>query len=118
MTPFPSIPTRPMKRTLFAVLAMALSLAACQEGNAGRDPDATEPAGTRPAPTAQTQASPQTGPNTPEANAAEALPEGGSTTQGRNYSDCMAEAASKAKSDGEREVMERPCRTLPGAPGQ
>lgn len=111
-----------MKPTLIraALLVAALLLAACQEGNAGRDPDATEPAGTRPAPTTQTQASPQTGPNTPEANAAEALPEGGTTgtPAGRTYSDCMAEAASKATSDAERGVLERPCRNLPGAPAQ
>ena len=109
-----------MKPTLIraALLMAALFLAACQEGNAGRDPDATEPAGTRPAPTAQTQGAPQTGPNTPEGNAAEALPEGGTTTTGRSYSDCMAEAASTAKSDAERGVLERPCRNLPGAPAQ
>ena len=108
----PNLP-RSMKPTLLrtVLLVMALSLAACEEGNAGRDPDAIEPAGTRPAPTAQTQASPQTGANTPEANAAEAPP-------GGTYSDCIAEAASQAKSDGEREVLERTCRNLPGAPAQ
>jgi hypothetical protein len=107
-----------MKRTFSgAALTAALFLAACGTGDAGGDDLETQPAG-RAAPTAQTQASPQTGPNTPEANAAEALPEGGSTTQGRSYSDCMAEAASKAKSDAERGVMETSCRNLPGAPGR
>jgi len=103
-----------------ALVVAALSLAACQEGNAGRDPDATVPAGTQPAPTAQTQAGPQTGPNTPEANAAEAPPAGGTTAApgGRTYSDCMADAGSRAKTDDERGVLERPCLSLPGAPKQ
>jgi len=109
-----------LKRTYFraALLVAAVSLAACKEGNAGRDPDATVPAGSQAAPTAQTQAGPQTGPNTAEGNAAEAPPADGSTgtPPGRTYSDCMADAGSKAKSDAERGVLERTCTSLPGAP--
>lgn len=102
-----------MKRTIFraALAAAALSLAACQEGNAGRDPDATVPAGTQPAPTAQQQADPQTEPNTAQGNEAQAPAPGA-----RSYDDCVADARAKAKSDPEREVLERTCHSLRGAP--
>lgn len=100
-----------MKPTSFcAVLGLAaLLLTACHEDNAGRDPDA-DPAGTRPAPTAQEQAAPQTEPNTPQGEDAQPP-----APMGRSYDECMR-TANAAKSEGEREVLARTCANLRGAP--
>jgi len=101
-----------------AVLLAALALSACgggadQDADGGDTAAATVPAGTQPAPTAQHQAAPQTGPNTPQANAAEAPPAG--ATGSRGYAECMREAGA-AKTDDERAILARPCRGLPGSP--
>lgn len=105
-----------LKRTVFrvALAAAALTLAACQEGNAGRDPDATVPAGEQVAPDAQQQAGPQTEPNTEQGNDAQPAPPQGAPG-GRTYDECMRNA-NAARNDGEREVLGRTCASLPGAP--
>ena len=97
------------------------SAAAAQPADAPAAPQ-TEPAGAQPAPTAQTQAAPQTEPNTPQAYNAQAP--AGSQAENRptkpvvgaaqTYASCMARA--RASGEGERQVIEATCRTLPDAP--
>jgi hypothetical protein len=89
--------------TLFTA---AMALAACSEADTAADQ--TVPAGTQPAPTAQHQAAPQTGPNTPQATNAQ--PPAGAAGP-RTYAECMA--APGAASQAERE---RACMSLPDAP--
>ena len=98
-----------------ALLLAALSLAACQQGNAGRDPDATEPAGTQ-APGAQQEAAPQTEPNSEQGDRTQAPPPG-PAPGARSYDECMR-GANAAKTEGEREVLARTCGSLPDAPKQ
>jgi hypothetical protein len=83
---------------------------------------ATQPAGTQPAPTAQHQAAPQTGPNTPPAVDVEApvSTEAERAKQphyaaGQSYAGCMARARAAASAD-ERALLQHSCATLPGAP--
>lgn len=91
-----------------AALAAVLALAACDRG--GADPAVeTQPAGTQPAPTAQHQAAPQTGANTPSAEAAQAPAPGA-----ESYAQCMDGA--RGAPEGEREVRQRACAGLAGAP--
>lgn len=94
----------------------ALSLAACGTGGGHGSAEAADsasvPAGEQVAPGLQQQAAPQTGANTPQANAAEAPAPG--SASGRTYASCMREAAGKG--EGERDVLARSCRGLPGAP--
>lgn len=115
-----------MHRTSFraALAAAFLALAACggDAGKAGNDAT-TQPAGQQPAPTAQNQGAPQTGPNTPQGNDAgfvEPPVENRDTVHragaGQTYASCMARASGAA--DGERQVLEGTCRNLPDAPKQ
>jgi len=115
-----------MNRTFFrvALAVAALSLAACDKGDAaeqGGDETATQPAGQQPAPTAQNQAAPQTGPNTPQGNNAEFVepPVVNRDTvhragPGQTYASCIANA--RGAGEGERELLERICGRLPDAP--
>lgn len=115
-----------MNRTFFraALAAAVLSLAACGKGDAadqGGDGTTTQPAGQQPAPTAQHQAAPQTGPNTPQGNAAEFVEPPVEnrdtvhrTAPGQTYASCIAKA--RAAGEGERELLERICTRLPDAP--
>jgi hypothetical protein len=111
-----------------ALAAAVLALAAC----AGSDDErarpaadsavATQPAGTQPAPTAQHQAAPQTGPNTPQAADAEA-PVSDQAERAKQphvrpdqtYAGCMARARAAASAD-ERALLQHTCASLPGAP--
>jgi hypothetical protein len=97
---------------LVALGAALLSASAC--GRGGQAADETQPAGTQPAPTTQDQAAPQTGPNTPQSTAAQAPQPSGPVPGARSYASCMADA--REKGEGEREVLERTCASLPDAP--
>jgi hypothetical protein len=111
-----------------ALAAAVLALSACGANDDERarpastdSATATAPAGTQPAPTAQHQAAPQTGPNTPQAVDAEApvSTEAERAKQphlGREqtYAGCMARA--RAASADERALLQHTCANLPGAP--
>lgn len=112
-----------MNRTLTraAVVAAALALAACGDkggANGGAASDTTQPAGSQPAPTAQAQAAPQTGTNTPQAVQTDPPIEGRDTVRhigpGQTYASCMAQA--KNGRPDERPLLERTCMNLPDAP--
>jgi len=93
-------------RTLLA--AALVTLSAC--GRGGGDAAQTQPAGTQPAPTAQHQAAPQTGPNTPSSVDAQAPPP---PTPGkpRTYAECMSMPVTVSEAE-----RERACMNLPDAP--
>ncbi|HYH79993.1 MAG TPA: hypothetical protein VEX86_09345 [Longimicrobium sp.] len=114
-----------MKPSFFraALVLAALSLAACGGDDAGQggDDTATRPAGEQPAPSAQHQAAPQTGPNTPQGNSAEFVEppvENRDTVHragpGQTYASCMAKA--RGAGEGERDILEQSCARLPDAP--
>jgi glucose/arabinose dehydrogenase len=93
-------------RTLFA--AALVALAACGRGGGGEA--RTQPAGTQPAPTAQHQAAPQTGPNTPQANDAEPTAPA-AAQKPRTYAECMSMPVTVSEAE-----RERACMNLPDAP--
>ena len=105
-----------------AVVASALLLAACDvaknDGGANAPADSTQPAGTRPAPTAQTNAAPQTGTNTPPAEFTEPPVEHRDTVHrmgaAQTFASCMTRA--RAAGEDERPLLEQTCRQLPDAP--
>ncbi|HSU17934.1 hypothetical protein [Longimicrobium sp.] len=104
-----------------AAIAAALLLAACDvnaNGGANAAADSTQPAGTRPAPTPQTNAAPQTGPNTPPAEFTEPPVENRDTVHrmgpAQTYASCIARA--RAASEDERPLLEQTCKRLPDAP--
>ncbi|MFL5381883.1 MAG: hypothetical protein ACJ8GN_05155 [Longimicrobiaceae bacterium] len=93
-------------RTLLA--AALVTLAAC--GRGADDDVRTQPAGTQPAPTAQHQAAPQTGPNTPQAVDAQAPPPS-APRKPQTYAECMTMPVTVSEAE-----RERACMTLPDAP--
>ena len=110
-----------------ALLSAALVLAACGKADAAKSGGdstpaaATAPAGRQPAPTAQDQAAPQHGSNTPPAADAEAPPPdlAARTKQtqlrpGDTYASCIAKV--RGGSADERRLLEQSCASLPGAP--
>jgi hypothetical protein len=91
-----------------ALVSASVALAACG-GKGHSASDRTQPAGTQPAPAAQHQAAPQTGPNTPQAS--DAQPPAPAIVKPRTYVECMSTPG--AASEAERE---RACMNLPDAP--
>ena len=112
-----------MDRRIFrlGLLSLSLALAACGGGDDGRaDPEeaaVSDSAAVTPGAPAGQSVAPDPGSGAEEAP----LPPGeGQLTQppadrGQTYESCMAGAA-KAGSADEREILERTCRVLPGAP--
>jgi hypothetical protein len=103
------------------VSALSLAAAACLDskpGGGAAAADSTQPAGTQPAPTPQTNAAPQTGPNTPPADSALPPVEHRDTAHhlqpGQTYASCLAKA--RAANEDERALLEQTCRQLPDAP--
>jgi glucose/arabinose dehydrogenase len=93
-------------RTLLA--AALVTLAACGRGGGDAASTATQPAGTQPTPTAQHQAAPQTGPNTPQATDAQPPAPG---AKPKTYAECMSMPVTVSEAE-----RERACMTLPDAP--
>ena len=90
------------------LVSAAVQLAACgSQGDTAAG--GTVPAGTQPAPTAQHQAAPQTGPNTPQAT--DAQPPAPAAGKPRTYVECLNTPG--AASEAERE---RACMNMPDAP--
>jgi len=90
------------------LLSAVVVLAACSREHDTADAG-TVPAGTQPAPTAQHQAAPQTGPNTPQSVDAQApAPTAGKP---RTYAECMTMPVTVSEAE-----RERACMNLPDAP--
>jgi hypothetical protein len=100
-----------------AVLLLVACDAAKNDGGAIAG-DSTQPAGTRPAPTPQTNAAPQTGTNTPPSEFTEPPVEHRDTVHrmgpAQTYASCIARA--RAAGEDERPLLEQTCRQLPDAP--
>jgi hypothetical protein len=90
------------------LVAAFVTLAACGRGGGDAASAATQPAGTQPAPTAQHQAAPQTGPNTPQATDAQPPAPG---AKPKSYAECMTMPVTVSEAE-----RERACMTLPDAP--